>query len=179
MRWIWFGDDRHKSRSHISAPVSNYTMTLDESTARRRPMEILPVLVVTPAVAAVVDAVLHSGGMPSSGFLLFVAAVAGLIGLPAVVWALDTGRTSFGTFAILGTLAGVLVPLLMLLSGALGLWIQGNWDYAVWALGAGAPIPTRGLYRWPDFFRIALESMAVGTLSALVCRLFLRKKDTA
>jgi hypothetical protein len=93
---------------------------------------------------------------------------AGLIGIPALHWALDTGRRTLTTLLLLGTVVGAMPLLLMLLSGVIGRLARGGVPHAWRVLEGGAPIPGAGLMPWMTFARAEVPAAAIGALSAAV-----------
>ena len=96
----------------------------------------------------------------------FVAACGGLVGLPALAWSLDAGRGRLEFMVIVGAIAGALPPVILVLTGALGLLLYGPPTYVRQALGYAANIPAHGVYPWPAYFLMVAETIAVGMLTA-------------
>lgn len=103
-----------------------------------------------------------------------VAALAALVcavvlGLPALAFALERGRTSAAWMSGLGAVAGALPLLLLGLSGIAGFYFRsGNWDRASWALEVGMPIPGTGIIVWSRFLRLELQAILVGLTCGLM-----------
>jgi hypothetical protein len=103
------------------------------------------------------------------------AAAAALLGLPALFWALDHGRTGLETLATLGALAGAVPLVLALASGALGVGARYGPHVLLAVLRHGAPLPAFGAPSWREFAIDELTSSAIGGASgALYWLLFVR-----
>lgn len=102
-------------------------------------------------------------------FLAFAAGGAGLVGVPATVWLLETGRSAGRAWVAAGTAAG-LVPLgLALTSGLIGRYVWGGTvAYVLEYAGRRAPLPLAGAVPWPTFRLMAVECLVVGACSGAV-----------
>lgn len=132
------------------------------------PARMLPVLVIVPAVAAAIRL-----GRPhyletqvtAVGFTLLCAVV---LGLPALFWALDHGRVRLGSLVALGACAGVMAPIVLVLTGAVGQLQYGGLNYLGFIFKRGAPVPWVGTLAWPKFTGLALASVIAGAVSGVV-----------
>jgi hypothetical protein len=130
--------------------------------------EVLPVLVIAPAVAwAFVwfDAPVR---FSASALVGIAAGGAAVIGLPVWFWAADHGRTSLLDRLWLGGVAGLGPSILVLLAAALGLLVRGGGANVRWAFAHGAPIPAYGVLPWDVFAGFAVECACVGAASGAV-----------
>jgi hypothetical protein len=100
------------------------------------------------------------------GGLAFCCAV--VIGLPALRWAIEHGRTRILSLVLIGLVAGAAPPLLMLLSGSVGLAARGGTDYLGWVLTHGASIPWYGIRRWSQFLMETGTCAAIGGVSGAI-----------
>jgi hypothetical protein len=128
--------------------------------------DLLPILPIAALVAWLVR-VFETDPWVSAGTWVGIAvASAGLIGLPALFWALDHGRCRLTTLIPIGVLAGVLPLVIISASGTAGLAVRGGFDVVSNALERGAPIPGMGVMPWLPFLRTELLAAAVGAASA-------------
>jgi hypothetical protein len=129
---------------------------------------ILPLLVIVPVVAAAVRF-----GQPhyletelaSAALALLCASV---LGLPALFWALDRGRTRLVFLTVLGVVTGVLAPVAVLVTGMVGQLQYGGLAYLRRVLTRGATLPWYGMLVWPRFAGLVAASAIVGGVSGAV-----------
>lgn len=133
-----------------------------------RAAEAVALLVVVSVVAWAARVLTPAGITTPRQSAITVAVAAGLLGLPALAWLFERGRLSVRTLASVGALAGVIPPMLLAVSGAVGLLVLGGGEYAVWALGHGASIPIYGAISWGRFFALVLWCVLVGAASGTV-----------
>ena len=92
-------------------------------------LPVIALLTVVPIIAIL--AVRLFGLAPSADDLWSVAgfavASAALIGLPALRWAMEHGRTRVVHLGVIGALAGVVAPLIVLVSGIVGQAAHGGY----------------------------------------------------
>ena len=93
---------------------------------------------------------------------------AGLIGLPALFWALDHGHRRFAGLLGLGLLTGLTPLVVIVLSALIGLTARGGPERALNILEAGAPIPGMGVMSWLTFGQAELWAAAIGAASATI-----------
>lgn len=93
---------------------------------------------------------------------------AGTVGLPVLVWLFEQGRIGFAVVTAAATVAGGIPPLLLLVSGTVGLFVRGDAEYMLWALGYGASIPFHGILPWPQFAVFFAWSAMVGLASGII-----------
>lgn len=140
--------------------------------------EVLALLVIVPAVAAVARMFDGHALFDPWAAAMAVGLWAGTIGLPALVWAFEHGRTGVGALAATGVVAGLVPPVLLCVSGVLGLFIWGDAEYVGWVLGKGASIPIYGVISWPSFLRLTGWSVMIGAGSAVIFRLLVLSART-
>jgi hypothetical protein len=130
--------------------------------------EVLALLVIVPAVGAAAR-VFAAGTLTTPRWsALLVGVCAGTVGLPALAWLFERGRTGLDAFAGAGVAAGALPPVLLAISGAVGLALLGGGEYAWWALGHGPSIPLYGTLAWSKFLGLLAWSVSVGLASGLI-----------
>jgi hypothetical protein len=129
---------------------------------------ILPLLVIVPVVGAAVRF-----GRPhyletelASAALTLLCA--GVLGLPALFWALDHGRMRVGFLTALGVVTGALAPTAVLLTGMVGQLQYGGPAYLRRVLSRGATLPWYGMLPWPKFAGLAAAAAIAGGVSAAV-----------
>lgn len=130
------------------------------------PSRILPLLVIVPIVAAAVR-----WGRPhyldsSVSALVFSLLCAGVLGLPALYWALDHESTAPAFVAALGAAAGSLAPFAVLAAGLLGQLQHGGATYMRRVIEHGATLPWYGMVPWMRFAGLVASSAIVGGVSA-------------
>jgi len=137
-------------------------------------------LTVVPIVAMIAMRLL--GLAPVADDLWMVAglafASAALVGLPALRWAIEQHRTRLAQLALIGAIAGVVPPLLMLVSGAMGQLAHGGADYARWVFSHGPSLPWYGVMRWSGFCALVAECAATGAVSGALMTPLLRRPPT-
>ena len=140
-------------------------------------LPVIALLTVVPIIAIL--AVRLFGLAPSADDLWSVAgfavASAALIGLPALRWAMEHGRTRVVHLGVIGALAGVVAPLIVLVSGIVGQAAHGGIDYTRWVLAHGASVPWYGSMRWSRFCALVGECGAIGAVSGAVMTVFIRR----
>ena len=108
-------------------------------------------------------------GLPNSWPVLTLAwtsaLTTGVVGLPILVWLIESGRTGYRSVTIAMAVAGALPPVAVVLSAMAGHAVRGGLDHLGWVLSHGTPIPAYGLLPWPAFVRLELLSILVGGLS--------------
>lgn len=133
-------------------------------------MPTVGLLTVVPIVAIL--AMRLFGLAPAADDLWTVAglaiASAALVGLPALRWAIEHHRTKIVHLAVIGAVAGVVPPLLMLASGAVGQIGHGGTDYARWVFSHGPSLPWYGVMRWSSFYALVGECAAIGAVSGAI-----------
>jgi hypothetical protein len=140
-----------------------------------RPRQLLPILLIAPYVAFCACWIADDDPVNTVVTVAMAAAAAALLGLPALFWALDHGRTGLGTLATLGALAGAVPLVLALASGALGVGARYGPHVLLAVLRHGAPWPAFGAPSWHEFAIDELTSSAIGAASgALYWLLFVR-----
>jgi len=137
-------------------------------------MPAIGLLTVVPIVSVLA---MRAFGLASSADDLWAVAglafaSAALVGLPAFRWAIEHGRTRLVQLALIGAVAGLVAPLLMLVSGAIGQLAHGGSDYARWVFSHGPSLPWYGVMRWSSFYAPAGECAAIGAVSGLLMRAF-------
>ena len=142
---------------------------------------VIGLLTVVPIVAIL--AMRAFGAAPAADDLWLVAGFAvvsaALVGLPALRWAMEHGRTRLAQLAILGALAGLLPPLLMLASGAVGQMAHGGADYARWVFSHGPSLPWYGVMRWSSFWALLGECATIGAVSGAIMTVFVSDRRPA
>ena len=137
-------------------------------------MPVVGLLTVVPIVAILTMRAL--GLAPAGGDVWMVTglslASAALVGLPALRWAIEHGRTRFVQLAVIGAVAGVVPPLLALVSGVIGQAAHGGTDYARWVFSHGPSLPWYGVMRWSSFAVLVAECAGIGALSGSIMRAF-------
>jgi hypothetical protein len=141
---------------------------LDGDSGPPHPFRVLPIVLIVPAVAWLAREFGGAIRVNWTKWTVFVVASAGLMGMPALFWALDTKRTRMWQLAILGATVAVLPMLAVLTSGVLGRLARGGWPYAWLMLEQGAIIPTYGILTWPMFVRIEVYAALIGATSATI-----------
>ena len=131
-------------------------------------LQVLPILVIVPAVAWLAREYGGAIRVNWTKWTVFVLASAGLIGIPALYFCLDTKRTKVWQLAALGAVAGVLPMLAVLTSGVGGRLVRGGWPHARMMLEDGAIIPTYGILSWPMFLRIEIYAALIGAVSGAI-----------
>jgi len=110
-------------------------------------------------------------GTPIVGFwtaLMTASAVAGVLGIPVLYWALDHGRTNARWLGSLGALAAVVFPLALLVSGTTGQLMLGGRRYMMRVLRRGAPIPGAGQIPWSAYAELVLTVVVIGAACGVV-----------
>jgi hypothetical protein len=130
--------------------------------------ELLPLLAIVGVVAWVIRSFEPSPWVSTRIGTAISIAGAGLIGLPALFWALDHGHRRLVALLALGVTAGLTPLLLVVLSGAAGLIVRAGPGAAVRILYAGAPIPGMGVMPWRAFARAEAGAAAIGAVSAAI-----------
>jgi hypothetical protein len=130
--------------------------------------DLLPILPTVGLVAWFVRLFEADPWVSTGTWVGIAVASAGLIGLPALFWALDHGRRQLTTLIPLGVLAGVLPLVIISGSGMTGLAVRGGLDAVSYALERGAPIPGTGVMPWLMFLRTEVLAATVGAASAAV-----------
>jgi hypothetical protein len=137
------------------------------------PARMLPLLVIVPVVVAVIRLGRpHYLETPTTS-IGFAVLCAGVLGLPALFWALDHSRTGLRSLVTLGALAGLLAPLGLLVAGVLGQLQCGGLAYLGRTLDHGATVPWYGMLLWPQFAGLMAASAIAGAASAMVYWLLL------
>jgi hypothetical protein len=131
-------------------------------------LRILPILVIVLAVSWVSRALGGAIRVDWTTWTMFVLAGAGLLGMPALFWALDHRKTKVWQLALLGAVIGIVPMIAVLASGVLGRFARGGWPYTRMMLERGATIPTYGFLSWPMFVRIEIFAALVGAASAAI-----------
>jgi hypothetical protein len=140
-----------------------------------RPRQLLPILLIAPYVAFCACWIADDDPINTVVTVAMAAGAAALLGLPALFWALDHGRTGLGTLTALGALAGTVPLLLALVSGTLGVGARYGVHALLAVLRHGAPLPAFGAPSWHEFAIDELTSSAIGAASgALYWLLFVR-----
>lgn len=130
--------------------------------------EVLALLVIVAAVAAAAR-VLATGGLTTPRrSAVIVGLFAGAVGMPALAWLFEKGRLGLEAFVGVGVAAGALPPILLAISGAVGLAALGGGEYAWWALGHGASIPMYGTLPWAKFAALFAWSVSIGLGSGVI-----------
>jgi hypothetical protein len=142
-------------------------------------MPVVGLLTVVPIVAIL--AMRMFGLAASTDDLLMVAGLAFasalVVGVPALRWAIEHGRTRVLQLALVGAVAGLLPPCLMLVSGAAGQLALGGSDYARWVFSHGPSLPWYGVMRWSGFYALVGACAAIGAVSvALMAGLISRRR---
>jgi hypothetical protein len=144
---------------------------LAQTTSEARPpraSEVLALLIIVPAVGAAARALATGSLTTPRQSALVVGVAAGLVGLPALAWLFERGRLSVTALASAGAVAGVVPPILLAMSGAVGLLFLGGFEYAWWALGKGASLPLYGTLGWGKYFQLLAWSISVGVASGVI-----------
>lgn len=133
-------------------------------------MPAIGLLTVVPIVSVLAMRVF--GLAPAADDLWAVAglafASAALVGLPALRWAIEHERTRLVQLALIGAIAGLVPPLLMLVSGAVGQAAHGGSEYARWVFSHGPSLPWYGVMRWSSFYALVGECAAIGAVSVAI-----------
>lgn len=129
---------------------------------------LLPLLVIVPAVAAAVRLGRPHYLETELGSAALTLLCAGVLGLPALFWALDHGRTRLAVLSVLGVVAGVLAPVAVLLTGMVGQLQYGGLAYLRRVLSRGATLPWYGMLVWPKFGGLVAAAAIVGAVSGAV-----------
>jgi hypothetical protein len=129
---------------------------------------ILPLLVIVPVVAAAVRVGRTHYLETELASVAMTLLCAGVLGLPALFWALDNGRTRLASLVPLGVIAGVLAPIALLVTGTLGQLQYGGFGYVRRVLTRGATLPWYGMAPWPQFAGLVAAAAITGGLSAAV-----------
>jgi hypothetical protein len=140
-------------------------------------MPAIGLLTVVPIVSVLA---MRAFGLASSADDLWAVAglafaSAALLGLPALRWAIEHGRTRLVPLAVTGAVAGLVAPLLMLVSGAIGQLAHGGSDYARWVFSHGPSLPWYGVMRWSRFYALVGECAAIGAVSLSLMTVFTRR----
>ncbi|HUL75058.1 MAG TPA: hypothetical protein VLT86_18235 [Vicinamibacterales bacterium] len=133
---------------------------------------MVAMLVLVPVLAVLVSRIRPQG--PGSDVLivgLFALGCAAVIGVPVLHWAIEHRRTRAWQLGLLGGVAGLLPPALLLTSGALGLAGDGGFDYVRWVFAHGASIPWYGLMTWSGFSVLTGECVLIGMASGALASL--------
>jgi hypothetical protein len=133
-----------------------------------RAFDVLPVLVVAPAVAwAWIRFVAPDRSLE---LLLIGLSVGGAatFGVTTWAWAADHAWTRWTYRVVLGALAGLGPPVAVLAAAVAGLvWRNGAADTAD-LLRHGAAIPAYGLLAWPSFLSFSAQCAGVGAISGAI-----------
>lgn len=140
--------------------------------------EVLALLVIVPAVGAAARALGGPGLVAPWTASMVVGLWAGTIGVPLLVWSFEHGALGVVRLAVVGAIAGTIPPALLVVSGAIGLYLLGDADYVRWALGRGASIPLYGVLSWPRFGTFVAWSVVVGAASGVIYRLLVVDRQT-
>jgi hypothetical protein len=130
--------------------------------------EVTALLAIVSGVAAVMRPLAQVRLLDPWASALAVGFAAAVIGVPVLVFALEHGRTRVGGLVLLGGIAGALPPVLLLCSGALGLYSRHGASYVRGVLEHGASIPAYGLLNWHGFARLEGRSVLIGITSAVI-----------
>jgi len=130
--------------------------------------ELLPLLVIAPAIWAFVRLAAVTSLVDPWVSLALAAAAGGLFGIPALFWALDHDRATPVVLGLLGAIAGALVPAAFVVSAASGFLARQGLEAARWLLGRHAIFPLVGAVSWTSFVLIDLEAACSGALAGLV-----------
>jgi hypothetical protein len=132
------------------------------------------VLTVVPIVAVLGMRAFGLASAPDEFWIVASIALGGaaLVGLPALRWAMEHGRTRVVHLGVIGALAGVVVPLIVLVSGIVGQAAHGGLDYARWVLAHGASLPWYGAMRWSIFSALIGECAIIGAVSGAIVTVF-------
>lgn len=130
--------------------------------------ELLPLLLIAPAVTAVLWWTDRTPVVSFGTALAVAAGVAGVFGIPPLYWALDHGRTSVAWLASLGAAAGAIFPLMLIITGMAGQLLLGGRRYAAMVIERGAPIPGIGQVFWSSFAGLVVMCVAIGAASGAV-----------
>jgi hypothetical protein len=132
---------------------------------------MIALLLGAPLVALVVN---WAAGPGPFGLNLWIVASVGLaaavlIGMPLLFLALDRGRDGLTALIVLGSVGGALAPLLLLLSGIVGVFLHSGADYLRFTLAHGASIPAYGQLAWPKFLGLVARAVTVGAVTGALC----------
>jgi hypothetical protein len=130
--------------------------------------ELLPLLPIVLAVSWFVRGFVLYPWVTTRTAVVIAVASAGLIGLPALFWALDHGHRRFATLLALGTAVGLMPLFIIMMSGVVGVTARTGVDNIMLLLEKGVPIPGLGVMPWRTFLRGELFAAATGALSAAV-----------
>ena len=130
--------------------------------------DLLPILPIAAGVAWVVRWLEPDPWVGTWTWVGIAVAGAALIGLPALFWALDHGRSRLWPLASLGAVAGFLPLVVISVSGMVGLLARGGPAPLAYAIERGAPIPGMGVMVWRVFLGTELLAALVGAASACV-----------
>ena len=137
---------------------------------------LMPALGLLTAVPIVAILSLRALGLVPAADFWMVAVVAlasaALVGLPAIRWAIEHKRTRLPQLAVIGAVAGVVPPVLMLVSGTIGQFAHGGGDYARWVLSHGPSLPWYGVMRWSSFWQLVWLCGAIGAVSLAMMTAF-------
>jgi hypothetical protein len=151
----------------------------DEPGRQPRAGEVLALLVIVPAVGAAARALGGPGLVAPWTAALVVGLCAGTVGVPVLVWSFEHGALGLVRLTVVGAIAGTVPPALLVVSGAIGLYLLGDAEYVQWALGRGASIPLYGLLPWPRFGMFLAWSAVVGAASGVIYRLLVVDRQTS
>jgi hypothetical protein len=129
---------------------------------------LLPVLLIVPIVSVALR-----WGRPHyledvSSAVAFTLLCAGVLGLPALFWALDHGRTSLASLITLGFVTGFLATIVVLATGLLGQLQYGGLRYMRRVVAHGATLPWYGMLAWTPFAGLAGACAIAGGVSGAV-----------
>ena len=144
-----------------------------------RPMRrsAIAMLLGAPLLAIVVN---WATGPGPFGLGLWIVAGIGLaaavvIGMPLLFFALDRNRDGLLTLVVLGAIGGALAPLLLLLSGLIGVLFRSGGDYLRFPLAHGASIPGYGQLAWPKFLGLVARAAMIGSMTGALCAIARRR----
>ena len=136
---------------------------------RTRADEVLPIIGIAPAVAAVVAWPLVGGSLEALVWVGAFGAFGAVVGaVPAASWAFERDRRRLWHWLVVGAVAAIVPMLAALLSGLLGHWLLGRARYAAWVASVGAPLPVVGVLRWSTYGLWLVETLSVGAVVGLV-----------
>jgi len=138
---------------------------------------IIVLLLGAPFIALVVN---WAAGPGPFGLSLWIvagaaAAAAVVIGMPLLFFALEHDRDGFVALMVLGLIGGALAPLLVLLSGIVGVLLRTSVSYLRFTLADGASIPGYGQLAWPRFFGLVARAGIVGAVTGALCAIVRRR----
>lgn len=138
---------------------------------------MIALVLAAPLMTLVVN---WAAGPGPFGFNLWIVAGLGLavavvIGMPLLFVALERDRDGIAALIAFGVVAGALAPLLLLLSGVVGVLLQSSTATLRFTLAHGAPIPGYGQLAWSKLLWLVARATIIGALTGALCAIVRRR----